>query len=133
MYPSRGSRGCARLANLRVFWERTPHLMKAKEIFHRQYLKDGLVDPEHAPPLGYAHLTTVAEFRALFQDHFEEQLVAGVESFTGHAQKQWHQLSDADRNVWLDLVEATSTMEEGYGAAEHLLYVGRKRTVLSAQ
>ncbi len=58
----------------------------------------------HLVDLGYAHLTTVAEFRALFQEHFDEKLLAGVESFTGHAQKQWHQLDEANREAWLELV-----------------------------
>ena len=46
-----------------------------------------MVDPEHVPPLGYAHLTTEAEFRALFAAYFTELLLAGVESFTGHGPK----------------------------------------------
>jgi hypothetical protein len=31
-------------------------------------------------------------------------LVAGVESFTGHHQKQWHRLTEPERQAWLALV-----------------------------
>jgi len=35
-------------------------------------LQDGNVDPEHAPPLGYGHLTTQTEFRQLFETEFDQ-------------------------------------------------------------
>ena len=119
--------GINRLAYLRQMWLIAPQVAIAREAFHRRYLFDGNVDPAHVPPLGFAHLTTVAGFRALFQEAFTEELVAGVESFTGHYQKQWHRLTEPERQAWLDLVEATAATPEGLGAAEHLLFVGRKR------
>lgn len=119
--------GINRLAYLRAAWEQTPQVAKARADFHRRFLREGLLTPEYAPPLGYAHLTTVAEFRELFAEGFVEELVAGIESFTGHAQKQWHRLSKSDREAWLDLVEATATTPEGYGPTEHILYIGRKQ------
>lgn len=50
--------------------------------FHQQYLRDGNLDPQHAPPIGWAHLTTAAEFVALFEARFERVALLGVESFT---------------------------------------------------
>jgi hypothetical protein len=105
----------------------TPQTAKAREAFHRRYLVDGNLDPAHAPPLGFAHLTTIAEFRALFQAGFEEMTVAGVESFTGHNQKQVYLLDEPERQAWFDLVEATAPTPEGLGATEHFLFVGHKR------
>jgi 2-polyprenyl-3-methyl-5-hydroxy-6-metoxy-1,4-benzoquinol methylase len=40
--------------------------------FHHQYLRDGNVDPETAPPLGYGHLSGAAEFLELFEGQFEK-------------------------------------------------------------
>ena len=120
--------GINRLAYLRQMWLIAPQVATAREAFHRRYLLDGNVDPAHVPPLGFAHLTTVAEFRALFLEAFTEELVAGVESFTGHHQKQWHRLTEPERQAWLDLVDTTAATPEGLGAAEHLLFIGRKQS-----
>jgi ubiquinone/menaquinone biosynthesis C-methylase UbiE len=119
--------GINRLAYLRDLFQEHPQGATARAAFHRQYLLDGNLDPEHAPPLGFAHLTTVAEFRALFAQEFDEEFVAGVESFTGHNQKQLHLVQEPERQAWFDLVEATASTAEGLGAAEHFLFVGRKR------
>lgn len=121
--------GINRLAYLRDMFRKHPHIATARAAFHRQYLRDGILDPDHAPPLGFAHLTTVAEFRALCAEAFDEELLAGVESFTGHNQQQLHLVDEPARQAWLDLVEATAATAEGLGAAEHLLFVGRKRTL----
>jgi hypothetical protein len=43
-----------------------PQGVSALGDFHRSYLEHGNLDPDHAPPMGFAHLTTVAEFRGLF-------------------------------------------------------------------
>ena len=42
---------------------------------------DGNLDPEHTPPIGYALLTSVAEFRELLTSHFEELALIAAESF----------------------------------------------------
>jgi hypothetical protein len=47
-----------------------------------EYLVTGNLDPRHAPPIGYAHLTTVAEFRDLLAARFHELELVGAESFT---------------------------------------------------
>lgn len=57
-----------------------------RQAFHEQYLRDGNLDPEHAPPIGFAHLSTYAEFRALFAPEFGELALAGVESFSAAGQ-----------------------------------------------
>ncbi len=58
--------GINRLSYLRDLLRESPEKVCQRRAFHQQYLRDGNLDPEHAPPIGYAHLTTVAEFRALF-------------------------------------------------------------------
>lgn len=121
--------GINRLYYLRTLWVDAPGLAKSRQVFHRRFLRDGVVDPDHEPRLGHAHLTTAAEFRDLFAADFSELMLAGVESFTGHHQKQWHGLGAEDREAWLEVIEATATMPEGYGPTEQLLYVGRKVSV----
>jgi SAM-dependent methyltransferase len=94
--------------------------------FHQQYLRDGNLDPEHAPPIGYAHLTTAADFLALFEGQFEKVAFLGVESFTTPCQKNFSDLPSAERELWLDLVEETGQTPEGIGQSDHFLFVGRK-------
>jgi SAM-dependent methyltransferase len=94
--------------------------------FHQHYLRDGNLDPEHAPPIGYAHLTTAADFLALFGDQFEKVAFLGVESFTAVWQNIFGDLPPAERELWLDLVEETGQTPEGIGQADHFLFVGRK-------
>jgi len=95
--------------------------------FHQRYLRDGNLDPEHAPPIGDAHLTTAADFRTLFQDDFEEVAMVGVESFTSPIQDVFRALPVAEQEVWLDLVEATGQTPEGIGQSDHLLLVAKKK------
>jgi SAM-dependent methyltransferase len=84
--------GINRLTYLRDFFRLFPHVVsRDRKAFHEQYLRDGNLDAEHAPPIGLAHLSTYAEFRALFAPEFEELALAGVESFSAvvaaHAQR----------------------------------------------
>jgi len=101
----------------------------SRRAFHEKHLRDGNLDPVHAPPIGYAHLTTVGEFRKLFEDRFEEIVLAGVESFTAPWQEVMHDLPQDEVEPWLVLIEQTATTPEGLGFADHFLYIGRKRTV----
>ena len=94
--------------------------------FHHQYLRNGNVDPEHAPPLGYGHLTTPSEFLDLFGDRFEKLAFLGVESFTSAWQDIFRNLSPEEKETWLDLVEDTNQTPEGIGHSDHFLLVGRK-------
>jgi ubiquinone/menaquinone biosynthesis C-methylase UbiE len=94
--------------------------------FHHQYLRNGNVDPEHAPPLGYGHLTTASEFLDLFEDRFEKMAFVGVESFTSAWQQTFGNLSPEEKETWLDLVEDTNQSAEGIGQSDHFLYIGRK-------
>lgn len=94
--------------------------------FHQQYLRDGNLDPEHAPPIGYAHLTTATEFLALFEGGFEKVAFLGVESFTAEWQDIFRGLPAAEKELWLDLVEATAQTPEGIGQSDHFLFVGRE-------
>ena len=94
--------------------------------FHHQYLHDGNLDPEHAPPLGYGHLTTAADFLALFEGQLEKTAFLGVESFTAAWQNIYRDLPIVERELWLDLVEDTGQTPEGIGQSDHFLFVGRK-------
>lgn len=119
--------GINRLAYLRDLFREAPHKVLARRAFHEQFLRDGNLDPEHAPPLGHAHLTTVAEFQALFADDFAETTFVAVESFSGPWQQSWAELPAAEAAAWLDLIERTATMPEAMGVTDHFLYVGRRR------
>jgi hypothetical protein len=90
------------------------------------YLRDGNLDPEHAPPIGFAHLSPYAEFRALFADEYEELALTGVESFSTSWQGALNDLPPAEAEAWLDLIERTGQTAEGLGVSDHFLYVGRK-------
>ncbi len=51
----------------------------------------------------------------------------GLESFTSPAQQLLASLPEADRDAWLDVVDATASLPEALGYADHFLYVGRRR------
>jgi len=118
--------GINRLSYLRDFFRLFPHVVLERKAFHEQYLRDGNLDPEHAPPIGFAHLSTYAEFRALFAPEFEELALAGVESFSTAWQPMLNDLPPAEAEAWLDLIERTGQTAEGLGFSDHFLYVGRK-------
>jgi ubiquinone/menaquinone biosynthesis C-methylase UbiE len=94
--------------------------------FHQQFLRDGNLDPAHAPPIGWAHLTTAAEFLALFEHTFEPKAFIGAESFTCAWQKTFGELPETEREMWLNLVEATNQTPEGIAQSDHFLFIGRK-------
>ena len=118
--------GINRLSYLRDFFRLFPHVVLERRDFHEQYLRDGNLDPEHAPPIGFAHLSTVAEFRALFAPQFEELALTGVESFSTSWQPTLSDLPVAEAEAWLDLIERTGQTAEGLGVSDHFLYVGRR-------
>ena len=104
----------------------SPDSVLERRAFHQRFLGDGNLDPEHAPPIGFAHLTTVEEFRALMTPRFQELVMAGVESFTSTCQPELNDLSAEQVTAWLDLVEQTATTPEGLGQSDHFLFVGKK-------
>jgi S-adenosylmethionine-dependent methyltransferase len=118
--------GINRLPYFRDQFRQRPQVAVERREFHRQLLSHGNVDPEHVPSLGFAHLTTAAEFRSLFASLFEEVLLLGVESFTAAWQASLNGLPAEQVEAWLDLVEQTGTTPEGLGASDHFLFVGRK-------
>jgi ubiquinone/menaquinone biosynthesis C-methylase UbiE len=120
--------GINRLAYLRDLFRESPREIRARREFHKRFLSDGNLDPEHAPPIGFAHLTTIAEFRALFADRFDEISMLGVESFAGVWQKTVRELQEEEASAWLDLIEETATMPEALGASDHFLFIGRKKS-----
>jgi SAM-dependent methyltransferase len=118
--------GINRLAYLRDLLRLNFGPASERVAFHQQYLRDGNLDPEHAPPIGYAHLTTAADFLVLFEGRFETVAFLGVESFTAVWQNIFRELPAAEKELWLDLVEETGRTLEGIGQSDHFLFVGRK-------
>jgi ubiquinone/menaquinone biosynthesis C-methylase UbiE len=119
--------GINRLAYLRDLFCETPEKILERRDFIRQFLGDGNLNPEIAPPIGHAHLTTVEEFRSLFADNFKEMVLVAVESFSGPWQAKLNELPEAEGEAWLDLIEETGIMmSEALGLADHYLYVGEK-------
>jgi SAM-dependent methyltransferase len=118
--------GINRLAYLRALFAEQPEQVVARRDFHEQFLRDGNLDPAHAPPIGFAHLGSLEEFRELFRHEFEEIELMGVESFTSHWQKRLNDLAPAQQEAWLELVELTGRTAEGSGHSDHFLYVGRR-------
>ena len=118
--------GINRLSYLRDHFRQWPHEVVKRRAFHEQYLREGNLDPDHAPPIGFAHLTTPKEFRSTFAGRFEELALVGVESFTTPWQEILHKLTAEEAEEWLDLVERTGVSTEGLGVSDHFLFVGRK-------
>lgn len=118
--------GINRLAYLRDQFRVEPASVSRLVEFHAGYLRDGNLDPGHAPPIGYAHLTTVDEFPALFEPPFERVAYLGTESFLAAWQHSLNALKPEDASLWIDLVEATAQTPEGRGQSDHLLYIGRR-------
>ena len=123
--------GINRLAYLRDLFRESPEYILARRDFIGQFLRDGNLNPEIAPPIGHAHLTTVEEFRGLFVDAFKEMALVGVEAFSSPWQLKLNELSAAQADAWLELIERAETlMPDALGMADHFLYVGEKTTAL---
>ncbi|MCI0391763.1 MAG: class I SAM-dependent methyltransferase [Acidobacteria bacterium] len=120
--------GINRLAYLRDLFRESPREVLARREFHEQYLSNGNLDPRHAPPIGFAHLTTIAEFRALFANEFEEMGLLGIESFVSVWQKSLIELQEEESSAWMDLIDQTATMPEALGMSDHFLFIGRKKS-----
>jgi SAM-dependent methyltransferase len=118
--------GVNRLAYLRDCYRMWGAEAIERREFHRQYLRDGNLDPAHAPPIGHAHLTTVEEFRAELSG-FDELACWGVESFTTSFHAALGGYAPDVQHEWLDLVEQTAGTPEGRAMSDHFLFVGRKR------
>jgi ubiquinone/menaquinone biosynthesis C-methylase UbiE len=119
--------GINRLAYLRDLFRESPQEVISRHEFHERFLRDGNLDPTHAPPIGFAHLTTIAEFRDLFESEFEEAALMGVESFASVWQQVLSGLPQEQAVAWVDLIEQTSMMPEALGMSDHFLFIGKKR------
>ncbi len=119
--------GINRLTYLRDTFRQHPQKGAERWEFCKQLLSDGNTDSQHTPLLGPGHFTSSEEFRDLFRDSFDEEILVGVESFTGGSQELFPSLSAEDAEAWLDLVEQTGKTSDGLGLADHFLYIGRKR------
>ncbi len=119
--------GINRLAYLRELFRDLPEQVLARQDFHRQFIEDGNVTPQEAPPLGYGHMTTQFEFCQLFKTDFEQVAMIGIESFSAPFSTSIHTLEPEKVEVWLDLVEATGKTLEGLGMSDHFLYIGKKK------
>jgi 2-polyprenyl-3-methyl-5-hydroxy-6-metoxy-1,4-benzoquinol methylase len=119
--------GVNRLTYLRDLFRASPEKILAMRDFIGKFLRDGNLNPEIAPPIGHAHLTTVDEFRGLFAAAFKEVALVGVEAFSSPWQVKLNELSEAQAEAWLDLIERAETlMPDALGMADHFLYIGEK-------
>lgn len=109
-----------------LFWSQ-PEEAVDRRAFHQQFLQDGNVDPDHAPPISYGHLTTQIEFCHLFEPEFDPVAMLGVELFSAPFATNIHTFEPEQVEAWLDLIEATGQTPEGLVMSDHFLYVGKKR------
>jgi ubiquinone/menaquinone biosynthesis C-methylase UbiE len=116
-----------RLAYFRDLFIYGPEKVVKYVEFNEQYLLDGNLDPDHAPPIGYSNLTTRDEFRQLFLEDFDEVKLLAVEGFLSPWQQKFPEISPEAQNAWLDLVEKTAQSPDSFGIADHYLYIGKKR------
>jgi S-adenosylmethionine-dependent methyltransferase len=119
--------GINRIAYLRDTFRQHPHKGAERWGFCSQLLRDGTTDSQHTPLLGPGHLSNSEEFRDLFRGSFEEEILVGLESFTGGSQEIFPLLSAENADAWLDLVEQTGKSSDGLGLSDHFLYIGQKR------
>lgn len=119
--------GINRLAYFRDLFRSQPEEVVDRQTFHQQLLQDGNIDPDHAPPLGYGHLTTQTEFCQLFETEFDQVAMIGVESFAAPFATTIHTITPTQVEAWLDLIEATGQTPEGLVMADHFLYIGQKK------
>jgi ubiquinone/menaquinone biosynthesis C-methylase UbiE len=119
--------GINRLCYLREQFRNTPNEVLNRAEFHQRHLRDGNLDPVHAPTIGYAHLTGIEEFRALFRGRFDEVDLLGIESFTGPWQASLNNLAPEIAEAWLHLVEQTARTPEAIGHSDHFLFIGKNR------
>jgi len=92
--------GINRLVYFRDLFRSQPEEVVVRQNFIST--QDGNVDPEHAPPLGYGHLTT-QEFRQLFETEFDQVAMIGLES--PPLSTTVHTLAPEQVEAWMDLVE----------------------------
>jgi SAM-dependent methyltransferase len=119
--------GLNRLCYLRDLLRLEPAEASRRLVFHEVFLRDGNLDPTCALPIGWAHLSTIEEFRSLFSPYFEQVSLTGAESFTVTCQARWRGLRSEEAEPWLDLVERTGASPEGLAQSDHFLFVGRKK------
>jgi len=117
--------GINRFTYLRDLFREAAQLVLEPADFHAQYLRDGVLNPGVAPPIGHAHLTTRAEFHDLFAHQFEEIKLVAVESFAGPWQARFRKFPPGVAEAWLELIEQTAETPEAFGLTDHLLYIGR--------
>lgn len=119
--------GLNRLNYLRDTFRQHPQKGAERWEFCNQLLRDGTTDSQHTPLLGPGHFSSSEEFRDLFRESFDEEILVGVESFSGGSQEIFPSLSAENAEAWLDLIEQTGKTIDGLGLADHFLYIGRKR------
>ena len=115
-----------RLCYIRDLFRDSPEKILSRLDFIREFLREGNLNPDISPPIGLAHLTSVDEFRDMFVDNFEEQALVAIESFSSPWQIKLNDLTEAEAEAWLDLIDQTGTLPEAFGIADHYLYVGMK-------
>lgn len=119
--------GVNRLAFLRdAFIEQSKNGATMRERYMK-FLTDGNLDPTIAPRIGFAHLSTAAEFEDLFTGSFDKIALWGVDSFAGRHQALLPELDRENARAWVDIVEATVAQPDAVNYADHFLYVGRPR------
>ena len=118
--------GINRLAYFRDLLRDDPSAIGARGQRHRSFMNDGILTPTIAPQIGWAHLTTVVEFRALFGGLFREVALTGVEAFASERQVELMRLPAEEREKWLDFIEEVGVTAEGLAAADHFLFIGTK-------
>lgn len=119
--------GINRLSYLRALFHDAPHGVLNRKEFHKRHLREGNLDPAHAAPIGYAHLTSLEEFRRLFRNSFKQLALLGVESFAATWQRTPNDLDPKVAKAWLDLVEETAATPEGLGQSDHILFIGQRK------
>jgi ubiquinone/menaquinone biosynthesis C-methylase UbiE len=118
--------GINRMAFLRDAFRHSPGKGALLRESCLKFLEDGQLDPDTAPPIGFAHLTTATEFGGLFVEAFERIALWGVDAFTSPAPEKLVGLSREDCEAWLDVVERAAPLPDALGYTDHFLYVGRR-------
>jgi S-adenosylmethionine-dependent methyltransferase len=88
--------------------------------------------PDNQPGGGFrGYFARVSEIRSLHEAQGIQTIVlAGVEPAISADDESYNRLPPPQRGLWLNLLEEVSTDETTIGASRHLLYIGRKGSVV---
>ncbi len=119
-----------RYAPFRDIAKRSPHSLLEEWAIWEEILRTGVYHAGQGVGFTDAYFAHPAEIVPLMEEaKFETLDVVGCEGIIAQNEQQINQLTDEAWQAWVDLNYQLGREPSLYGAADHLLYVGRKPNV----